>query len=231
MKNLKDYRDKELKWFLLANILLMIISSGILVFGETADSWMKGLSSALNVTVFSSAIYILTFIFDSVVPSHVKVFLVFLWRKQPSATIFTDMQRKFSENRFTFDDAEKKYANLYETLKGKSRKYDQTALWYEIYNRNRGNTIVFGSNRDYLLLRDMHAQTIMLIIVYISLSHITGIIAFSKEYILYLTLMTILLNISARVQGKRLMYNVLSVDINKMEAAEKADKKGENDDK
>ena len=141
------------------------------------------------------------------------------------------MERKFSDNRFTLDDAQKKYANIYETLKGKSGKYDQTALWYEIYNRNRDNTIVFGSNRDYLLLRDMHAQTIMLIIVYISLSHITGIIDFSKEYILYLTLMTILLNISARVQGKRLMYNVLSVDINKMEAAEKADKKGENDDK
>ncbi len=231
MKNLKDYRDKELKWFLLANILLMIISSGLLIFGETADSWIKGLSSALNVTVFSSAIYILTFIFDSVVPSHVKVFLVFLWRKQPSATIFTDMERKFSDNRFTLDDVQKKYANIYETITGKPPKYDQTALWYEIYNRNRDNTIVFGSNRDYLLLRDMHAQTIMLIIVYISLSHITDIIAFSKEYILYLTLMTILLNISARVQGKRLMYNVLSVDINKTEGTEKADKKGENDDK
>lgn len=231
MKNLKDYRDKELKWFLLANILLMIISSGLLVFGETVDSWIKGLSSALNVTVFSSAIYILTFIFDSVVPSHVKVFLVFLWKKQPSATIFTDMERKFSDNRFTLDDAQNKYANIYETLKGKSGKYDQTALWYEIYNRNRDNTIVFGSNRDYLLLRDMHAQTIMLIIVYISLSHITNIIAFSKEYILYLTLMIILLNISARVQGKRLMYNVLSVDINKSQCAEKADRKGVKDDK
>lgn len=231
MKNLKEYRDKELKWFLFANILLMIISSGLLVFGETVDSWIKGVSSVLNVTVFSSAIYILTFVFDSVVPSRVKVFLVFLWRKQPSATIFSDLERKFSDNRFTLDDVKNKYTDIYETIKGKPQKYDQTALWYEIYNRNRDNTIVFGSNRDYLLLRDMHAQTIMLIIVYISLSHITDIITFSKEYIIYLTLMTILLNISARVQGKRLMYNVLSVDINKTEDAEKANRKGEKDDK
>ena len=129
------------------------------------------------------------------------------------------------------DDAKSKYTDIYETIKGKPKKYDQTALWYEIYNRNRDNTIVFGSNRDYLLLRDMHAQTIMLIIVYISLLHITDIISFSKEYIIYLTLMTILLNISARVQGKRLMYNVLSVDINKTECAEKADREGEKDDK
>ncbi len=231
MKNLKEYRDKELKWFLFANILLMIISSGLLVFGETVDSWIKGVSSVLNVTVFSSAIYILTFVFDSVVPSQVKVFLVFLWRKQPSSTIFSDMERKFGDNRFTLEDAKNKYADIYETIKGKPRKYDQTALWYEIYNRNRDNTIIFGTNRDYLLLRDMHAQTIMLIIVYISLLHITDFISFSKEYIIYLTLMTNLLNISARVQGKRLMYNVLSVDINKTEGAEKANRKGEKDDK
>lgn len=103
MKNLKEYRDKELKWFLFANILLMIISSGLLVFGETIDSWIKGVSSVLNVTVFSSAIYILTFVFDSVVPSRVKVFLVFLWRKQPSATIFTDLERKFSNDGYRYD--------------------------------------------------------------------------------------------------------------------------------
>lgn len=217
MKDLKDYRNNELKWFLFANILLMIISSGAFVFGSTVDSWIAGVSSILNVTVFSSAIYILTFILDSVIPSHIKVFLVFLWRKQPSCTIFTDIERKFEDNRFTLDDAKKKYAYIYEKIKEKPKEFDQTPLWYEIYNRNRDNTIVFGSNRGYLLLRDMHAQTIMLTLVYIALWYMIDNVAFSWEYIFYLIAITFLLNIGARVQGKRLMYHVLSVDINKSE--------------
>lgn len=184
MKNLKDYRNNELKWFLLANILLMIISSEFLVFGDTIDSWITGITSFLSVTVFSSAIYILTFIFDSVVPSRIKVFLVFLWRKQPSCTIFSDMERKFDDNRFTLDDAKKRYASVYQLLNSKPKKFDQTALWYEIYNRHRDNTIVFGSNRDYLLLRDMHAQTIMLMFVYVFLWCMSESIAFSWKYII-----------------------------------------------
>lgn len=31
-KNLKSYRNSELKWFLLANILLMLVTSGELKF-------------------------------------------------------------------------------------------------------------------------------------------------------------------------------------------------------
>lgn len=223
MKNLKDYRNNELKWFLLANILLMIISSEFLLFGDTIDSWITGISSVLNVTVFSSAIYILTFVFDAVVPSRMKVILVFLWKKQPSCTIFSDMERKFEDNRFTLDDAKKKYSKIYEQIESKPKTFDQTPLWYEIYNRHRDNTIVFGSNRDYLLLRDMHAQTIMLLLVYIFLWRMSEIIAFSWKYVLYLLFMTVMLNISARVQGKRLMYNVLSVDINHTNRTEKAD--------
>ena len=214
MKSLKEYRNNELKWYLLANILLMTISSGFFVFGETIESWVTGISSVLNVTVFSSAIYILTFVFDSVVPSRIKVFLVFLWKRQPSCTIFSDMEQKLEDNRFTLKEAKKKYAKIYEQINDEPKKFDQTPLWYEIYNRHRENTIVFGSNRDYLLLRDMHAQTIILMLVYIIIWRMAGNMAFSWKYIIYLTSMVILLNISARVQGKRLMYNVLSVDIN-----------------
>lgn len=124
------------------------------------------------------------------------------------------MEQKLEDNRFTLKEAKKKYAKIYEQINDEPKKFDQTPLWYEIYNRHRENTIVFGSNRDYLLLRDMHAQTIILMLVYIIIWRMAGNMAFSWKYIIYLTSMVILLNISARVQGKRLMYNVLSVDIN-----------------
>lgn len=149
--------------------------------------------------------------------------MVFLWKRQPSCTIFSDMEQKFEDNRFALEDAKKKYAKIYERIKDEPKKFDQTPLWYEIYNRHRENTIVFGSNRDYLLLRDMHAQTIILMLVYTIIWRLAGNMAFSWKYIFYLMSMVILLNISARVQGKRLMYNVLSVDINQPNRNTKTD--------
>lgn len=76
-RNLKEYRDKELKWFLLANIILMLIESGVLDFGKLDSISISDISSLLGITAVSSAIYIYTLILDSILPSRVKVFLVF----------------------------------------------------------------------------------------------------------------------------------------------------------
>lgn len=219
-RNLKEYRDKELKWFLLANILLMLVESNILSFGEKESISISDISSILGVTAVSSAIYIYTFILDSVIPAQVKVFLVFLWRRQPSCTIFTDMERKLGDDRFKLEDAKKKYRHIYKRIKSESDSFDQTPLWYEIYNKHRNNTIVFGSNRDYLLLRDMHSQTIIMIFAYLLLWWFSGLLVFSWKFLLYLVIMTGLLNVGARVQGKRMVYNALSVDLNESALAD-----------
>ena len=219
-RNLKEYRDKELKWFLLANILLMLVGSNILSLGETGNISISDISSILGVTAVSSAIYIYTFILDSVIPAQAKVFLVFLWRRQPSCTIFTDMEHKFEDDRFKLEDAKKKYSHIYERIKSEPDSFDQTPLWYEIYNKHRNNTIVFGSNRDYLLLRDMHSQTIIMMLVYLLLWWFSGLLVFSWKFLLYLVIMTGLLNVGARVQGKRMVYNALSVDLNESALAD-----------
>lgn len=219
-RNLKEYRDKELKWFLLANILLMLVGSNILSLGETGSISISDISSILGVTAVSSAIYIYTFILDSVIPAQAKVFLVFLWRRQPSCTIFTDMEHKFEDDRFKLEDAKKKYSHIYERIKSEPDSFDQTPLWYEIYNKHRNNTIVFGSNRDYLLLRDMHSQTIIMMLVYLLLWWFSGLLVFSWKFLLYLVIMTGLLNVGARVQGKRIVYNALSVDLNESALAD-----------
>lgn len=214
MSGLKSYRENELKWFLLANILLMIANTDVFEFGATMNSLVSGIASLLSVTVFSSAIYILTFVLDSVIPSVVKVKMLFLWTRQPSCTIFTDMERKVEDNRFAIEDAKKRYKSEYKKIANRPKNFDQTPLWYAIYNRHRDNANVFGSNRDYLLLRDMHAQTIMLMLLYVILCFMTQTVSFSAKFIVYLTVLAIMLNIGARVRGKRVIYNVLSVDIN-----------------
>ena len=156
-RNLKEYRDKELKWFLLANIILMLIGSGVLDFGKLDSISISDISSLLGITAVSSAIYIYTFILDSILPSRVKVFLVFLWKRQPSCTIFTDMEQKFEDD---------------------------------------------------------HSQTIVTIFAYIILWWFSGVLSFSWKFVIYLIIMTACLNIGARVQGKKMVYNVLSIDVN-----------------
>lgn len=214
MASLKDYRNKELKWFLLANTLLMLITSNVFTFQwATAQTIAEGIGSTLNVAVFSTAVYVYTFIFDSLIPSNLKAFLVFLWKRKPSSTIFTQVAKKGGDDRFTPEQAKQKYETIYQKIET-NKGCDETQMWYEIYNRHRDEPIVFGSNRDYLLLRDLHSQTLTLFIVYALLVWVTEIISFSREYVLYLAIMVVALNIGARVQGKRMVYTVLSVDLN-----------------
>ncbi|MBR1444115.1 MAG: hypothetical protein IJ583_11370 [Firmicutes bacterium] len=217
MSSLKDYRNNELKWFLLANILLMLISSNVfsLSLDDNELKIVEKIGTIVSVVFFSAIIYVYTFIFDSVMPSNIKVHLVFLFCKKPSDTIFTQILRKCNDDRFTVEDAKKQYKEIYDQIDKNSKlKENQTALWYEIYNRHRDNSIVYGSNRDYLLLRDLHSQTVTLVPIYIILALMTGIITVSIEYLIYLFCMIIILNIGARVQGKRVIYNVLAVDLN-----------------
>ena len=217
MANLKEYRDNELKWFLAANILLMLISSNI-IFGRDNNeltSWIENLGKIIDIAIFSVTSYVFTFVLDSIIPSRIKTLLLFLWKKQPSCTIFTQIQKKCEDDRFTAADAPKQYHAIYLKLQQEDKPFsDQTPLWYRIYNKHRDNAIVFGSNKDYLLLRDLYAQTIVLLIVYIMLLLLTGIVVFSRSYFVYLLIAIAALNIAARNQGRRMVYNVLAVDIN-----------------
>ena len=42
----------------------------------------------------------------------------------------------------------------------------------------------------------------------------SGALSFSWKLVIYLIIMTACLNIGARVQGKKMVYNVLSIDVN-----------------
>lgn len=76
-KNLKSYRNSELKWFLLANILLMLVTSGGLKFDSQDANVFSFISEIISITAVSSCAYILTFIFDSILPPIFKVKLIF----------------------------------------------------------------------------------------------------------------------------------------------------------
>ena len=192
----------------------MLVTSGGLKFDSQDANVFSFISEIISITAVSSCAYILTFIFDSILHPIFKVKLIFWWKKQPSCTIFTDMLKNLQDNRFTLSTVLEKYNDIYVIIDNLPKGIDQTPYWYSIYERNRSNPIVFGSNRDYLLLRDMHAQMVMLMVVYVALVLVTGLMDFSEPFIFYILFMIGALNVGARVQGKRVVYNVLSVDIN-----------------
>ena len=71
-KNLKSYRNSELKWFLLANILLMLVTSGELKFDSQDANVFSFISEIISITAVSSCAYILTFILTQFFPRFLK---------------------------------------------------------------------------------------------------------------------------------------------------------------
>ena len=67
-KNIKDYREKELKTFVLGNILLFLVITGVIndiasLIGE--DNLWKAIAELFESSILSSIVYIFVFVFDS----------------------------------------------------------------------------------------------------------------------------------------------------------------------
>lgn len=214
MPSLKEYRNNELKWFLVANVLLMLLSAKYFTLENNA-SFLQLVVNVTNVAVFSATVYVFTFIVDSIIPSNIKTHLIFLWKRKPSETIFTRIKENCKDDRFTKDEALKRYANIYDRIsKNNYLKKHQTSLWYEIYNRYRDNSMVRSSNMDYLLLRDLHSQLIVMLVAYLIITLLIKLFPFSWWYLFYLLAMLIILRIGAKIQGSRMVYTVIALDIN-----------------
>ena len=156
MNNIKDYREKELKNYVIGNVLFFLVFSGkiqkIIEFGinNSVNIWGTIIESAL----LSSIIYIYIFLMDALIAGN-----------------------------------------------------------HKIYDECKDEAKVFTANRDYLLCRDMNIITIWLLVAYIIAVFLMKILVFSWNVILFLVLEYIATNITMRVKGKRLAYNVIAVDI------------------
>jgi len=216
MNDIKDYRNNELKNYVIGNILLVLYFSGIfdnlftLDINSNLNIWKTLIESAL----VSSIIYIYVFLLDSLIPGDIKQKVAYFHiGKLPGYTIFTKMKQNNKDDRFTHADIVKKYASIYSNMpvgKKEKGKYEN-AQWYKIYN-NESKILI--ANRDFLLSRDLTIITIMLIIIYFILIGLK-IIVFSKTIVTVMLIELIVSNISMRGKATRLAYNVISEDIYK----------------
>lgn len=214
---MKNYRDNELKSYVVAAILMYFITtngiSGIL--NKDDISILQFVIDLLNVAIISSSIYAFVFVLDSVYGSDLKRTLVFLFTDEPGQTIFDSIKKKKSDIRFSNTDVEKYYKSIFAQMPEdkKGRKIYQNQQWYHIYHQYRDIEMVTTSAKDFRLCRDIFIATINIFLIYITLCIISEIILFNIYYIGFLIIMIIISNIATRNKGKRWVYNVIAHDI------------------
>lgn len=219
MTNIKDYRNNELKNYVIGNILLVLYFSGMFskIFSEDINGNLNIWSIVIESALISSIIYIYVFLLDSMIPGDTKQKIAYFHiGKLPGYTIFTKMKQSVRDNRFTQSDVMKKYNQIYANMPTdrKEREKYENAQWYKLYKDCKNESKILTANRDFLLCRDITIITLMLLIIYLILVGLK-IMVFSKIIVEIIGGELIVSNVSMRGKARRLAYNVISEDIYK----------------
>ena len=108
--DLKNYREKELKSFVLGNILLILMETGIVdnivQLMSSSDLW-KAAAELFESSIISSIIYIFVFCFDSILQGRLKDKVIWPIKGLPGNTIFLDIDKNNKDERFSKQTARK----------------------------------------------------------------------------------------------------------------------------
>lgn len=213
---MKDYREKELKMYILACVLLLIcLTKGYSMQMATGDK-IVAISTVIDTTLASSCIYMFVFVSDALFSSKIKdkIVSVFGLIKKPAFSVFSKIEKNDVDERFLKTDAIKHYKNIYDNMpedKVQAGMY-QNSNWYKIYSKHRDVEMIYSSNRDYLLCRDMFISTISLTVLYI-ISITIDLFEFNKLYIFFLVIMIFVNLLTTHIKARRFVYNVIAYDL------------------
>lgn len=113
-KNIKDYREKELKSFIYLNILLVLHGIGFFSsIGQSLDenNILDATRLLFDSSILSAIMYLFIFILDSLIPAVKKDKLIWIITGVPGNTIFIDIKKNNRDVRFTTESALMTYAN------------------------------------------------------------------------------------------------------------------------
>ncbi|MDD6793859.1 MAG: hypothetical protein PUE01_00360 [Clostridiaceae bacterium] len=218
--NLKDYREKELKMYIIACIFLLMCLTNNFNFDKEFLEDVSAITKSINTVLISASIYMFSYIADSIISSEFKdkVVNIFGLISKPGEIIFSKIQSDCKDDRIYKEKALKIYCDIYDNMPDnieKKRKY-QNSKWYDIYSKHRDITMIQVSNRDYLLCRDLFFSTISLLILYIA-SVWVGLLTMDWRFITFLIVMLVVNNIATHIKSSRFAYNVIAYDLSKSE--------------
>lgn len=223
--NIKDYRDKELKSYVIGINLLLVLFNYNYLFEvdfskENLDVIIQIESVVLpllEAIAVSSVVGVFVFILDSLYNTSIKEAITLAkFFKKPGMTIFTEIkQGKINDYRINLEKAATKYKNIIENIPTGDSKYNyENSEWYKIYNKHESSEKILVSQRDYLLCRDMCTATVTEAIIII-VGMIMGLVPKAWSIFIVLLIMYILTLIATHNKADRFCKNVIAQDLSK----------------
>jgi hypothetical protein len=203
-KNIKDYSN-YLGTFIIINlsIYLCVVLGKNIDFNNINEIY-KNL--AIKDGIISTSSILIVFILNGILSSNLKGILVF-WRTKnilPGCRIFTELIDK--DNRIDKSNIIEKYGQL------PTDPELQNKLWYRMYKTNEFHPMIFDSQRNFLISRDLTGLSFLFLIIYsiavliIEVKFSTGLI-----YIGFLLMQYIIISLVGRNYGNRFSCNVLAM--------------------
>ena len=217
MKDIKDYRERELPLFVLSNVLVfLIVHDFISINTNDIPASTKILSEVFSSAIFSAVAYGFILMVECLVTSGLKERLVYLFGvfSLPGYTIFSNIKKNNRDNRFSYKKLVEKHPDIYESLPSdkKAKRDYENEHWYAIYAKHRDAQMIRVSQRDSLLCRDIYISVLVMIGMYI-ITCLSKLVSFNFQYFLFLILMAIITNIGANRKAVRFAYNVIAYDL------------------
>lgn len=214
---MKDYREKELKWYILAYLFLMIGINSTGLITSVSEDWFGSIEKLLSSSLLAGVICTLAFVFDCLYTAELKDLLLCLgFTTLPGKTVFTRLSKgKINDMRIDVEKAQEKYKDVISGLpsnKKEKERYENTK-WYSLSRIHEDDPRVKTAHRDYLLTRDLYTTTITMFVL-TAASMGFRVVAFSWILVGYLIAMLILTNVATHFRAHRFVNSVIAVDMN-----------------
>ncbi|QOX62379.1 hypothetical protein FRZ06_02895 [Anoxybacterium hadale] len=215
MDNLKSYRENEIKWYVLAYLLLVVVVCYPTTTQSVNIELATKIETLITSTFLSGIVCSLAFVFDSLFSSQLKDILLYLgFTKMPGATVFTRIQEnRLRDLRINIDGAQSRYKEIIESMpSSKEKQRYENSKWYSLYSAHKEDVRVLSVHRDFLLCRDLYTTTVSLTVLTLIMMAIS-LLPFSWIILGYLLIMLVVTNIAAHNKASRFVNTVIAVDL------------------
>ena len=215
----KEYRNKELKYFLITEILMFIL----LNYSKDFEQLMNQ-NSLISIFLSSPILYFYCLILDIVIPKNLKnAFSLYLNKdcmpvffQLPGRTIFTRLkENKIKDLRIDKIKVQQKYYVIFEAIKENKANYEmQNSKWLQMkydLEKQQKNTKLEIAEKEYLLFRDMLSMHVLFSTLFF-VFHLIGIVNFTNLTLVYIVVAYIILFFCVRTTSSKFVYEVIVQD-------------------
>ena len=213
----KDYKEKELRQYILAYLLITVASIALHTdFSADNENLLDTLLKMAAIDIWVSGLSVLVVILNEIWPDAMKTEIVY--GSMPSYTIFSEIAAGENERCFDIDVAKEKYKHFSALPPDKQR-----SEWYKLLHASKeadcGNVI--EGQRMQLMTRDICMSTLSLLILTLLTVVIFVVLKPDGQEcwqmfavpVLYLSVMFFVTKVAAKNRARRFVELVIKEDL------------------